>query len=85
VTRRWFRQKTISDEHFAIDPDKVGRRRSSTASSCCGLNPLEAMLCYKQLLTVEQTQGPVLDPPDLPQARRDRPWPCSFLALVLKR
>jgi hypothetical protein len=31
--------KTISQEHFAIDPNKVGRRRSSTASSCCAPIP----------------------------------------------
>jgi hypothetical protein len=45
--------KTISDEHFAIDPDKIDGifvLRTNT-----DLNPLEAMLCYEQLWTVEQT------------------------------
>src|SRR5216684_5383957 len=55
--RRYLR--TISKEHFAIDPAKVEEDarfdgifvlRTNT-----DLNPLEAMLCYKQLWTVEQT------------------------------
>ena len=45
--------KTISNEHFAIDPDKIEEEikfdgifvlRTNT-----DLNSLEAMLCYKQL------------------------------------
>jgi hypothetical protein len=31
--------KTIRDEHFAIDPTRSRRRRSSTASSCCAPTP----------------------------------------------
>jgi len=51
--------KTVGDQHFAIDPAKVEAEtkfdgifvlRTNTE-----LNPLETMLCYKQLWTVEQT------------------------------
>jgi hypothetical protein len=31
--------KTIRDDHFAIDPDKLRRTRGSTASSCCAPTP----------------------------------------------
>src|SRR5206468_12805155 len=71
-----------------------GRRRSSTASSCNAptpdLNPLEAMLCYKQLWTVEQTfrtakhlltTRPIFH--KLDETIRGHVF-CSFLALVLK-
>src|SRR5262249_15592215 len=51
--------KTISDEHFAIDPDKVEEEKKFDGlfvlRTNTELNPLEAMLCYKQLWTVEQT------------------------------
>ena len=51
--------KTISDEHFAIDPDKIEEERKFDGifvlRTNTDLNPLEAMLCYKQLWTVEQT------------------------------
>jgi hypothetical protein len=51
--------KTISDEHFAIDPDKVEEEKRFDGifvlRTNTELNPLEAMLCYKQLWTVEQT------------------------------
>ena len=51
--------KTISDEHFAIDPDKVEEEKKFDGifvlRTNTDLNPLEAMLCYKQLWTVEQT------------------------------
>jgi hypothetical protein len=56
------------------------------------LSPLEAMLCYKQLSTVEQTflpnsQAPAVHAADPPQARRDHPRSrvCSFLALELQK
>ena len=73
--------KTISDEHFAIDPDKIEEEKKFDGifvlRTNTDLNPLEAMLCYKQLWTVEQTfrtaKHLLLHPADLPQARRDHP------------
>jgi hypothetical protein len=51
--------KTISDEHFAIDLDKIEDEKKFDGifvlRTNTDLNPLEAMLCYKQLWTVEQT------------------------------
>jgi hypothetical protein len=51
--------KTISEQHFAIDPDKIEKERKFDGifvlRTNTDLNPLEAMLCYKQLWTVEQT------------------------------
>ena len=51
--------KTISQDHFAIDPDKVEEEKRFDGifvlRTNTDLNPLEAMLCYKQLWTVEQT------------------------------
>ena len=51
--------KTISEEHFAIDPDKIEAEKKFDGifvlRTNTDLNPLEAMLCYKQLCTVEQT------------------------------
>ena len=45
--------KTISDEHFAIDPDKIEEDQKFDGifvlRTNTDLNPLEAMLCYKQL------------------------------------
>ena len=74
--------KTISDEHFAIDPDKIEEEQKFDGifvlRTNTDLNPLEAMLCHKQLWTVEQTfrsQAPLLPPADLPQAGRDHPRP----------
>ena len=60
VSNTGFRRylKTISDEHFAIDPDKIEEEkkvRRFVLRTNTDLNPLEAMLCYKQLWTVEQT------------------------------
>jgi len=87
--------KTISEERFAIDPAKVEEEkrfdgifvlRTNTA-----LNPLEAMLCYKQLWTVEQTfrtakhllaTRPIFH--KLDETIRGHVF-CSFLALVLKK
>jgi hypothetical protein len=50
---------TISEEHFAIDPDKIDEDKKFDGifvlRTNTDLNPLEAMLCYKQLWTVEQT------------------------------
>jgi hypothetical protein len=51
--------KTISEEHFAIDPDKIEAEKKFDGifvlRTNTDLNPLEAMLCYKQLWTVEQS------------------------------
>src|SRR5438552_10127185 len=51
--------KTISADHFAIDPAKVEEDKRFDGifvlRTNTDLNPLEAMLCYKQLWTVEQT------------------------------
>ena len=51
--------KTISEEHFAIDPEKIAAEKKFDGifvlRTNTDLNPLEAMLCYKQLWTVEQT------------------------------
>ena len=51
--------KTISDHHFAIDPDKIAEDNKFDGifvlRTNTDLNPLAAMLCYKQLWTVEQT------------------------------
>ena len=54
--------KTISDQHFAIDPDKIAEDNKFDGifvlRTNTDLNPLAAMLCYKQLWTVEQTSAP---------------------------
>jgi hypothetical protein len=51
--------KTISEDHFAIDRDKVEEDKKFDGvfvlRTNTDLNPLEVMLCYKQLWTVEQT------------------------------
>ena len=51
--------KTMSEKHFAIDPDKIEEEKKLDGifvlRTNTDLNPLEAMLCYKQLWTVEQT------------------------------
>src|SRR5499425_3158628 len=97
VSNTGFRRylKTINDDHFAIDPDKVAEDdrfdgifvlRTNT-----DLNPLAAMLCYKQLWTVEQTfrtakhllsTRPIFH--KLDETIRGHVF-CSFLALVLKK
>jgi len=87
--------KTISDEHFAIDPDKVEEEKKFDGifvlRTNTDLNPLEAMLCYKQLWTVEQTfrtakhllsTRPIFH--KLDATIRGHVF-CSFLALVLKK
>jgi transposase len=87
--------KTISDEHFAIDPDKIEEERKFDGvfvlRTNTDLNPLEAMLCYKQLWTVEQTfrtakhllsTRPIFH--KLDETIRGHAF-CSFLALVLKK
>ena len=87
--------KTISDEHFAIDPDKVEEETKFDGifvlRTNTDLNPLEAMLCYKQLWTVEQTfrtakhllsTRPIFH--KLDETIRGHVF-CSFLALVLKK
>ena len=51
--------KTISDEHFAIDAAKAEEETKFDGifvlRTNTDLNPLETMLCYKHLWTVEQT------------------------------
>ena len=86
--------KTISDEHFAIDPDKIEAEKKFDGifvlRTNTDLNPLEAMLCYKQLWGVEQTfrtakhllsTRPIFH--KLDETIRGHVF-CSFLALVLK-
>jgi hypothetical protein len=73
--------KTISEEYFAIDPDKIEAEKKFDGifvlRTNTDLNPLEAMLCYKQLSTVEQTSRTakhlLASRPGLPQAGRDCP------------
>ena len=87
--------KTIGDEHFAIDPDKIEEEKKFDGifvlRTNTDLNPLEAMLCYKQLWTVEQTfrtakhlfsTRPIFH--KLDETIRGHVF-CSFLALVLKK
>jgi hypothetical protein len=86
--------KTISDEHFAIDADKIEEEKKFDGifvlRTNTDLNPLEAMLCYKQLWMVEQTfrtakhlfsTRPIFH--KLDETIRGHVF-CSFLALVLK-
>jgi hypothetical protein len=87
--------KTISEEHFAIDPAKVEEEKKFDGifvlRTNTDLNPLEAMLCYKHLWTVEQTfrtakhllaTRPIFH--KLDETIRGHVF-CSFLALVLKK
>ena len=96
VGNKGFRRylKTISEEHFAIDPDKIEEEKKFDGifvlRTNTDLNPLEAMLCYKQLWTIEQTfrtakhlfsTRPIFH--KLDETIRGHVF-CSFLALVLK-
>ena len=96
VGNKGFRRylSTISDQHFAIDPDKIEEERRFDGifvlRTNTDLNPLEAMLCYKQLWTIEQTfrtakhllaTRPIFH--KLDETIRGHVF-CSFLALVLK-
>jgi hypothetical protein len=87
--------KTISDEHFAIDADKVEEDKKFDGifvlRTNTDLNPLDAMLCYKHLWTVEQTfrtakhllaTRPIFH--KLDETIRGHVF-CSFLALLLKK
>jgi hypothetical protein len=87
--------KTISDDHFAIDSDKIEEDKRFDGifvlRTNTDLNPLDAMLCYKQLWTVEQTfrtakhlfsTRPIFH--KLDETIRGHVF-CSFLALVLKK
>jgi hypothetical protein len=87
--------KTTGEKHFAIDPDKIEEDRRFDGifvlRTNTDLNPLEAMLCYKQLWTVEQTfrtakhlfsTRPIFH--KLDETIRGHVF-CSFLALVLKK
>ena len=91
--RRYLR--TVSEQHFAIDADKVEEEKRFDGifvlRTNTELNPLEAMLCYKQLWTVEQTfrtakhllaSRPIFH--KLDETIRGHVF-CSFLALVLKK
>jgi hypothetical protein len=97
VSNTGFRRylKTVGDEHFAIDPAKVEDEAKFDGifvlRTNTDLNPLEAMLCYKQLWTVEQTfrtakhllaTRPIFHKVD--ETIRGHVF-CSFLALVLKK
>jgi len=87
--------KTISADHFAIDPAKVEEDKRLDGifvlRTNTDLNPLEAMLCYKQLWTVEETfrtakhllqTRPIFH--KLDETIRGHVF-ASFLALVLKK
>ena len=91
--RRYLR--TVSEQHFAVDADKVEEEKRFDGifvlRTNTELNPLEAMLCYKQLWTVEQTfrtakhllaSRPIFH--KLDETIRGHVF-CSFLALVLKK
>jgi hypothetical protein len=87
--------KTIRDDHFAIDADKVDEDKKFDGifvlRTNTDLNPLEVMLCYKQLWTVEQTfrtakhllsTRPIFH--KLDETIRGHVF-CSFLALIMKK
>jgi hypothetical protein len=87
--------KTTGDQHFAIDSDKIEEEKKLDGifvlRTNTDLNPLEAMLCYKQLWAVEQTfrtakhllsTRPIFH--KLDETIRGHVF-CSFLALVLKK
>jgi len=87
--------KTISNERFAIDAAKVEEEKKFDGifvlRTNTDLNPLETMLCYKHLWTVEQTfrtakhllaTRPIFH--KLDETIRGHVF-CSFLALVLKK
>ena len=87
--------KTIRDDHFAIDPDKVEEDKKFDGifvlRTNTDLNPLDTMLCYKQLWSVEQTfrtaKHLLLTRPifhKLDETIRGHVF-CSFLALLLKK
>ena len=86
--------KTISNEHFAIDPDKIEEERKFDGifvlRTNTDLHPLQAMLRYKELWMVEQVfrtaksllaTRPIFH--KLDETIRGHVF-CSFLALVLK-
>ena len=87
--------KTIRDDHFAIDRDKVEEDKRFDGIFVLRTNtdlaPLDAMLCYKQLTMVEQAfrttkslfeTRPIFH--KLDETIRGH-VSCSFLALVLKK
>jgi len=75
--------KTISDEHFAIDPrqDRGGAevRRHLRAAHQHRPQPARGHALLQAALDrgadFSNSEAPVLHPADLPQARRDHPWP----------
>jgi Transposase DDE domain len=87
--------KTVNADHFAIDRAKAEEDAKFDGlfvlHTNTELNPLEAMLCYKQLWTIEQTfrttKHLLLTRPifhKLDDTIRGHVF-CSFLALVLKK
>jgi transposase len=86
--------KTINQDHFGINPDKVEEDKRFDGifvlRTNTDLNPLEAMLCYKQLWTVEQAFRTAKHlcrsstSSTRPSTIRGHVF-CSFLALVLKK
>jgi Transposase DDE domain len=97
VSNTGFRRylKTVGDQHFAIDAAKVQDETKFDGifvlRTNTDLNPLQAMLCYKQLWTVEQTfrnakhllaTRPIFH--KLDETIRGHVF-CSFLTLVLKK
>ena len=96
ATRRWSATPAFGAtcQHFAIDPDKIAQDNKFDGifvlRTNTDLDPLAAMLCYKQLWTVEQTfrtakhllsTRPIFH--KLDETIRGHVF-CSFLALVLK-
>jgi len=71
--------KTISEQHFAIDPDKIEEERKFDGifvlRTNTDLNPLEAMLCYKQLWTWSRPFEPqsICSPPGRSSTSWTRP------------
>jgi hypothetical protein len=79
--------KTISDEHFAIDPDKVEEEKKFDGTSCCAPTPISTRARSHALVQAAVDRG--ADLPNrifhkLDETIRGHVF-CSFLALVLKK
>ena len=96
VSNTGFRRylKTISDEHFAIDPDKIEKERKFDGvfvlRTNTDLNPLEAIALLQAAVDggadLPHSEAPAFNAADLPkldETIRGHVF-CSFLALVLK-
>jgi hypothetical protein len=72
--------KTISNEHFAIDPDKVEEDKRFDGIFVLRTQPARGHAVLQAAVDrgadFPNSQAPALDPADLPQARRDHPWSC---------